>query len=62
MNQPTLTPTRKVGAAGLGGALATAVVWALGAFAGVDVPDEVAAGLASVVAFATGWWITERGA
>ena len=36
-------PVRKVGAAGLGGAVSTAVIWALGEFADIELGEEVAA-------------------
>lgn len=51
-------PTRKVGAAGLGGAAAVIIVWVVGAF-GVDVPAEVASAFSTVLGFAAGWLITE---
>lgn len=47
-------PTPKVVGAGAGGAIATILVWVLG-LAGVEVPPEVAAALATVVAFIGGY-------
>ncbi|WP_290630506.1 hypothetical protein [Aquisalimonas sp.] len=53
-------PTRKVGAAGLGGAAAIVLAWALG-LAGVDVPPEVSAAFATLLAFAAGYLTPEPG-
>ena len=49
----------KVRAAGLAGIIVTVVVWALQAFAGVDVPAEVAAALVTVITFIVGFFKTE---
>lgn len=49
-----IRPTRKVGAGGIGGAVAVIVVWVVGLF-GVDVPAEVAAAFASVGSFIGAW-------
>ena len=54
------TPTRKVGAAALGGALATVIVWAL-SLAHVEVPAEVAAAMATLCAFAAGYIVKDNG-
>ena len=55
---PKLKPRKKVAAAGTGGALATAIV-AIAAWAGVDMPPEVAAALCTVVSFAAGYFKSE---
>jgi len=44
------TPTRKVGTAGVTGALSIVLVWALGRFH-VDMPDEVAAAITLLIMF-----------
>lgn len=44
----------KVQSAGIGGAIATLIVWAA-ALAGVDVPGEVGAAIATIAAFAAGY-------
>lgn len=49
----------KVTAAGAGGAVATIVIWALGAF-GVTVEPDVAAALATLLAFVGGWVARDR--
>ncbi len=48
-------PVRKVTAAGLGGAIATVIVWALKEFTNVDITPDVAAALAAIIAFAAGY-------
>jgi len=59
-NQPSRRPTRKVlAAAAIGTPIATIVAWALGLF-NVDVPAEVAAALAALIAAAVGWFTRER--
>ena len=52
-------PTRKVGAAGLGGALAIILVWAVGAFTSVVIPAEVGTAIGTVFSFAAGWLVKE---
>lgn len=49
------TPTPKVAAAGIGGALAVIVVWLIGATTAVDVPGEVGAAIATVCGFLSGY-------
>jgi hypothetical protein len=47
----SLVPIAKVNAAGAAGGLVTVIVWALGAYAHVIVPPDVAAGAAVFVAY-----------
>jgi hypothetical protein len=54
MKEPTKTPVPKVQAAGAGGALATLIVFVL-ELVDVDVPPEVAAAGATVIAFLAGY-------
>ena len=49
----------KVRSAGLAGIIVTVIVWALGAFAGVGVPAEVAAALVTVITFIVGFFKKE---
>ena len=49
----------KVRSAGVAGVIVTVIVWALGAFAGVDVPAEVAAALVTVITFIVGFFKKE---
>ena len=48
------TPTPKVAAAGVSGAVAIILVWIAGLF-GLEVPAEVAAAVAAILAFAGGY-------
>lgn len=46
---------QKIQAAGIGGALATVIVWTAGAF-GVDMPPEVGAAFAAILSVGAGWF------
>lgn len=48
------TPTPKMAAAGVSGALALVIVWVAGMF-GVEVPPEVAAAATVIISFAAGY-------
>ena len=50
-----MTPTPKVAAAGIAGAVSVILVWLLNTVAGVDVPPEVAAAFTTVLAFGAGY-------
>lgn len=54
-----LAPTSKMAATGTAGAAALVLVWTLGQF-GVDMPAEVAAGVAVLVSWLAGYIKTER--
>ena len=58
-NQPTLKPTRKVTAAGLGLPVAMVLVWILQA-SGVAVPPEISAAIGSIISFALAYMIREK--
>jgi len=58
-NQPTSTPTQKVSAAGIGGALSIVIVYVFGLL-GLDMPPEVASALTAIVSFAAGYLVKER--
>lgn len=53
------TPSRKVGAGALSGAITTIILWAVTAFTGVDVPAAVGAALVTVITFITSYFIKE---
>jgi len=59
VNQPTAAPTQKVAAATLGGAVTVIAVWALGQF-GIDLPSEVAASVAVLVAAVAGYFTRDK--
>lgn len=49
-----MTPTPKVAAAGIAGALSVILVWIMG-LTGLDIPAEVAASLTTILAFLAGY-------
>lgn len=51
-------PSRKVGAAGIAGAISVLIIWGLGA-AGVHVPAEVSSAMTTVISFVTGYVVAE---
>ena len=53
-----MKPTRKVGAAGIGGAIAILTVFIAGQF-GLEVPGEVGTAFGTVVSFVAGWFTAE---
>lgn len=56
----SLTPSAKVTAAALAGALTAVVVWIVTATSGVDVPPEVAAALTTILAVAVAYLVPDR--
>ena len=60
VTQPTPQPTRKVSASALGGALATVLVLAAQAWAGLDVPPGMEGALAVLLGFAAGYLVREE--
>jgi putative flippase GtrA len=59
LTQPSKRPTRKVGAAGLGGAAGTLVLWALSA-AGIELDAELAGAVATLTGFITAYFVRDR--
>jgi hypothetical protein len=59
VTQPSKRPTRKVGAAGLGGAAGTLVLWARSA-AGIELDAELAGAVVTLTGFITGYLIRDR--
>ena len=53
-----LTPTRKVGAGAVAGAVSILLVWGLQQ-AGVSLPAEIASSLTTILTFATSWFVPE---
>jgi hypothetical protein len=53
-----MKPQRKVGAAGLAGAVGVILVWVLSLF-GVEVPPGVAAAITAVLAFGAGYLVPD---
>jgi len=58
-NQPTGTPTQKVAAAGIGGALSVLVVYLIQAIFNVEIPAEVSSAITAIVSFASGYLIRD---
>lgn len=58
-NQPTASPTTKVTAAGVGGALSIVLVWIAGEF-GISMPEEVASAFTTIIAFLSGYFVRDR--
>lgn len=59
VNQPSRTPTTKVAAGGVAGALTVLVVWILGLLH-VAVPPEAASALTVIISFASSYLVRER--
>lgn len=57
-DQPTMQPTQKVAAAGIGGSLSIVLVYILGQF-GLEVPPEVASAVTALVSFGAGYLVRE---
>jgi hypothetical protein len=53
----TSMPVRKVAASGIAAAVVSIGVWALGKFAQIDIPPEVAASIVTVVSFLAGYLV-----
>jgi len=52
----SVAPRPKVAAAGIAGAAATILIWILHDLAGVDVTTEMAAAIATILAFLAGYF------
>ena len=55
-DQPTAAPTNKVAAAGIAGVVTVLVVYLLGAFFNIQLPDEVSAALTVLVTFVAAYF------
>ena len=53
-------PIAKISASALGGAVSLLIVWALGQFAGIDVPEEAASAFTLVVMSLIGYLVPLR--
>lgn len=51
-----MKPSRKVGAAGIGGAISVLVIFTCQQF-GVEIPGDVGAAIGTVCAFGLGWLV-----
>jgi putative flippase GtrA len=50
-----VTPQPKVIAGGIAGAITVVLLWVLGTYAGITVPQEVAASLTTIIGFAAAY-------
>jgi hypothetical protein len=53
------TPSRKVGASALAGALSVVVVWVFSDLADVEIPAMVASAITVILTFAVGYFVPE---
>lgn len=60
MNQSTATPTRKVAAGGIGGAVAIVLIYAFQTFTGAQLPAEVASAVTLIVSFGTSYIVRDE--
>lgn len=59
-DQPTVSPTRKVAAAGIGGSVSILVVYLIQLVFSVELPAEVAAAITALVSFGSGYLVKEE--
>lgn len=59
-NQPSAEPTPKTTAAGIGGAVTSILLWGLTYFGKIDVPAEIGAALATIIAFASAYMTRDK--
>ena len=57
---PSAAPVAKVTAAGTGGTITTLLIWAAKTYGGVEITPEVAAALATAIAFVAGYLTPPR--
>lgn len=55
-NQPTAAPTPKVASAGVGGVVATILIFLAREFTHIELTPEVAAAIATLIAFGSAYW------
>lgn len=58
-DQPTASPTRKVAATGIAGAVTVVLVYLIQAIFSIVIPAEVAAALTLIISFASGYIVKE---
>ena len=59
-DQVSAKPTAKVSAAGVGGSISVVLIWLVSTLFNTEIPPEVAAALATVVSFASGYIVREK--
>lgn len=59
-DQVSSSPTNKVAASGIGGSISVVLLWTVKQFFNVEIPQEVAAAVATVISFASGYLVREK--
>lgn len=59
-DQVSAAPTNKVSAAGIGGSVSVVLIWLVNTVFEIEVPAEVAASIATVISFASGYIVREK--
>lgn len=59
-DQVSSAPTNKVSAAGIGGSISVVLLWVTGQFFTIEIPPEVAAAIATVISFLSGYLVREK--
>lgn len=59
-DQVSAAPTNKVAASGIGGSISVVLIWAVNQFFNIELPPEVAAAIATVISFASGYLVREK--
>lgn len=59
-NQPTASPTRKVAAGGIGGAISIVIIYLIQALFGVELPGEVASAVTLLISFGSSYIVREE--
>lgn len=59
-DQVSSAPTNKVAASGIGGSISVVLIYLVKTIFNIDIPSEVAAAVATVVSFASGYLVREK--
>lgn len=59
-NQPTASPTRKIAATGIAGAVTVVLMYIVQATFNIEIPAEVASAVTLILSFAAGYTVKEQ--
>lgn len=59
-DQISSAPTNKVSAAGIGGSISVVLIYLVKTIFDVEIPSEVAASIATVISFLSGYFVREK--
>lgn len=59
-DQVSSAPTNKVAAGGIGGSISVVLLWVFTQFVTVEIPPEIAAAIATIISFASGYLVREK--